>query len=104
MSMIGFLLRQTALIRPWVRSANGEDVYGAPETRRCRLQRGRELEHTYKNPDGGLDQVRARAKLFCEGTPIAERSKVTVDGEVYIVTACYRAYGFGEDHLEVTLE
>ena len=50
MSMIRFLLRQTATIRPWVRCANGEDIYGKEETRKCRLQRTRDLEHTYKNP------------------------------------------------------
>lgn len=104
MSMIGFLLRQTASIRPWIRYANGEDYYGETESRLCRLQRSRDLEHTYKDPRGGMDQVVARAKMFCEGEPIPERSIVTVDGSEYIVIECYRAFGFGEDHLEVTLQ
>lgn len=104
MSMIGFLLRQTASITPWVRYAGGEDIYGEPETRPCRLQRTRDLEHTYKNPAGGMDQVLARAIMFCQGEPIPERSKVTVNGEEYIVLECYRAFGFGEHHLEVKLQ
>lgn len=104
MSMIGFLLRQTATIRPWIRSANGDDIYGDEETRPCRLQRRRDLEHTYKNPAGAMDQVVARAKMFCTGDPIPERSLVTVDGLEYIVIECYRAYGFSEDHLEVVLQ
>lgn len=104
MSMIGFLLCQTATITPWVRYANGKDIYGEPETRKCRIQRSRDLEHTYKNPAGGMDQVLARAKMFCTGDPIPERSKVTVNGSEYIVLECYRAFGFGEDHLEVTLQ
>jgi len=104
MSMIGFLLRQTATIRPWIRSANGEDIYGDEETRACRLQRRRDLEHTYKNPSGTMDQVLARATMFCEGTPIPERSIVTVDETEYIVIECYRAFGFTEDHLEVVLQ
>ena len=104
MSMIGFLLRQTAVIRPWIRSANGEDIYGEEETRPCRLQRRRDLEHTYKNPDGAMDQVVARAKMFCTGEPIPERSIVTVDEQEYIVIECYRAFGFSEDHLEVVLQ
>lgn len=104
MSMIGFLLRQTATITPWVRYANGRDIYGEPEERKCRVQRSRDLEHTYKDPDGGMDQVLARAKMFCEGSPIPERSRVNVNGEDYIVLDCYRAFGFGEDHLEVTLQ
>ena len=104
MSMIRFLLRQTAVIKPWIRYANGEDIYGDPEERPCRLQRTRDLEHTYKNPDGTLDQVVARAKMFCTGDPIPERSIVTVDENEYIVLECYRAFGFGEDHLEVALQ
>ena len=104
MSRISFLLRQTAVIRPWIRSANGRDYYADAEERPCRLQRSRDLEHTYKDPDGGMDQVIARAKMFCTGAPIPERSAVTVDGEAYIVLRCYRAFGFGEDHLEVTLQ
>lgn len=104
MSMIRFLLRQNATIQPWVRYANGEDYYGESESRMCRLQRSRDLEHTYKNPNGGMDQVLARARMFCEGEPIPERSKVTVGGEEYIVLECYRAFGFGEHHLEVVLQ
>ncbi len=104
MSMISFLLKQTATVRPFIRYANGEDLYGEPETRKCRIQRRRDLEHTYKNPDGTMDQVIARAKLFCEGEPIPERSMVTVDGIEYIVIECYRAVGFKEDHLEVVLQ
>ena len=104
MSLIGFLLTQTATIRPWLRYANGEDYYGEPEERPCRLQRARDLEHTYKNPAGGMDQVLARAKMFCEGEPIPERSIVKVDGMEYIVLECYRAVGFDEDHLEVALQ
>lgn len=105
MSMIGFLLRQTAVIRPWLRyGGNGQDIYGDPEERKCRIQRSRDLEHTYKNPAGGMDQVLARAKMYCTGEPIPERSRVTVGGAEYIVLECYRAYGFGEDHLEVKLQ
>ena len=79
-------------------------IYGEEEERKCRIQRTRDLEHTYKNPAGGMDQVVARAKMFCTGDPIPERSVVTVDGLEYIVLECYRAFGFGEDHLEVTLQ
>lgn len=104
MALIDFLLRQTATITPWVRYANGEDIYGETETRPCRIQRMRDLEVTYKNPDGTIDQVVARATMFCCGSPIPERSVVKVDGQEYIVLRCYRAFGFSEDHLEVTLE
>lgn len=104
MPLIDFLLTQTAVIKPWIRQADGEDLYGDEQIRKCRLQRGRFLEHTYKNPSGALDQAPAKAKMFCTGSPIPERSIVTVDDEEYTVVSCYRAYGFAEDHLEVTLE
>lgn len=104
MATIDFLLRQTATIIPWVRSANGKDIYGSPEERKCRIQCRRDLEHTYKDPDGAMDQVLARAKMFCTGNPIPERSKVTVDGQEYIVLDCYPARGFGPSHLEVVLQ
>lgn len=105
MSFIGFLLTQTAVIRPWVRYANGEDIYAEErEERPCRLQAMRDLETTYKNPDGQVDQVIGRAKMFCTGDPIPERSIVTVDGQEFTVLRCYRAWGFTFDHLEVTLQ
>lgn len=104
MALIDFLLTQTAVVTPWVRYANGEDVYGIPERRACRVHYMRDLETTYKNPDGTIDQVIARAKMFCTGPSIPERSKVEVDGKEFIVLRCYHARGFHEDHLEVTLQ
>lgn len=104
MALIDFLLTQTVVITPWLRNANGEDLYGPPETRACRLQYMRDLEHTYKGPDGVIDQVIARAKMFCTGPVIRERSIVTVDGEDFIVLRCYPARGFFQNHLEVTLQ
>lgn len=104
MALIDFLLTQTATITPWVRYANGEDIYGPPETRKCRLQYMRDLETTYKNPAGTIDQVIARAKMFCTGAAIPERSKVEVGGDTFIALRCYHAMGFSENHLEVTLQ
>lgn len=104
MSMIGFLLRQTAVIQPWIRSANGEDIYGEEEIRPCRLQRSRSLQNAQKYENGTMDQVVARAKMFCVGDTIPERSIVTVGDKEYIVIECYRAFGFNEDHLEVVLQ
>lgn len=101
---IDFLLRQTAVIIPWAQEANGEDIYGQEETRKCRLQAHRDLEHTYKNPSGAMDQVLARAKMYCTGEPIPERSRVIVDDQEYIVLDCYPARGFGYSHLEVVLQ
>ena len=104
MPLIDFLLTQEAVVTPFLREAGGEDIYGDPETRKCRLQLGPDLEHTYKNPDGTFDQVLARGKMYCTGEPIPARSKVMADGEEYIVLTCYRARGFKASHLEVVLE
>lgn len=107
MALIDFLLTQTATITPHIRYANGEDFYGEPETRKCRLQYMHDLETTFKNPDGTIDQVIARAKLFCTGPTISERSIIEVEGienQKFIVLRCYHARGFMEDHLEVTLQ
>lgn len=104
MALIDFLLTQTATITPHVRYANGEDYYDQPETRKCRLQRMRDLETTYKNPDGTIDQVVARAKMYCTGAAIPERSIVECDGQKFIVLTCYHARGFRENHLEVVLQ
>ena len=45
----------------------------------------RDLETTYPNPAGTIDQVIARAKMFCTGAAIPERSKVEVNGDTFIV-------------------
>ena len=105
MALIDFLLMQTCTIRPWLREAEGEDVYGEPETRACRIQADRRLDHTYVNPRGVLDQVVANnSKMFCTGDLIPERSLVECDGRTYIVVRCYQTQGFIGNHLEVYLQ
>lgn len=98
------MLTQEAEILPWLRYAEGEDLYGPAQTRPCRLQRRRQEKVVYKNPDGTIDETVAHATMFCEGEPIPPRSRVTVEGEEFIVLNCYQARGFGPHHLEVTLE
>lgn len=103
--LIDFLLRQECTIRPCLREAEGQDVYGEPETRKCRIQADRQLNHTYVNPDGPLDQnIGNQTKMFCTGEIIPTRSIVECDGQKYIVVRCYKAYGFSQDHLEVLLQ
>lgn len=104
MALIDFVLTQEAIVTPWLREAEGEDIYGEPETRKCRIQHGDHLRHTYVNPNGAFDQVEARAKLFCTGDPIPTRSIVECEGERFIVLDCYIAHGFQASHLEVTLQ
>lgn len=104
MALIDAFLKQTVKIKPFVRVAGGEIVYGREETRRCRLERGSNLQTTFKDPDGQIDQVIASARMFCRGEPIPDRSAVTFDGREYTVLKCFVLNGFKDDHLEVYLE
>lgn len=104
MALIEMLFAQTATITPFLREGNGKPVYGPSETRRCRIERGRHLRHTYVNPDGSLDQVEAKTKMFCVGAPIPARSRVVCDGQEFMVVDCEIKNGFADNHLEVYLE
>ena len=104
MALIDAFLKKTARIKPYIRDAGGEVIYGEEEYRKCRLQRGGNLRTTYKNPDGQIDQVLANAKMFCTGMPIPAKSIITCDGEEFVVMRCDVATGFSDDHLEVYLE
>lgn len=106
MSLIDFLLTQECTIKPWIRSASGEDIYGEPEVRKCRLQAKNELANTtvYIHTSGALDVEHANAKLYCKGDPIPNRSVVTCEGREFIVLNCYPARGFTGSHLEVSLQ
>ena len=103
MSLIMAFLAQEATIRPFIREGGAEPIYGAAETRKCRLQRGRHLQSA-PGGDGTADQVVANAKMFCEGAPIPERSIVTCDGGEYTVINCDIKNGFADNHLEVWLQ
>ena len=104
MGLIEMFFAQEAVITPFVREGDAEPVYGESETRKCRMERGKHLQHTYKNPSGSLDQTVANAKMFCEGEPIPERSLVVCDGQEFVVIDCEVKNGFADNHLEVYLE
>ena len=104
MALIDGFLKQIVAIKPYLREASGGPVYGEEETRRCRLQRGKNLQTVYKNADGQVDQTIADTKMFCTGAAIPERSIVTYEGREYIVLKCYVLNGFQDSHLEVYLE
>lgn len=106
MSLIDFTLTQECTITPWVRYANGDDVFGESETRKCRMQAGKYLNATnvYIHPDGVVDTDEARAKMYCTGSPIPSRSIVMCEGQEFTVINCYQARGFTGSHLEVTLK
>lgn len=103
MALIEAFFCQEATIRPYLREGSGEPIYGETETRPCRMERGRKIKTTYKNPDGQIDQVVAEAKMFCVGSPIPEKSLVTCDGQEFVVIQCKVLNGFYDHHLEVYL-
>lgn len=109
MAIIDFLLRDEVTITPFVHQGNGEPVYGEPETRKCRIERGLHLRTTYKHPSGEIVQTTASARMFCRGDEIPVGSIVVyIDrlGKHHEMTVldCVVATGFSQDHLEVTLE
>lgn len=103
MGLIAAFFNQECIIRPFDHLGDGEPVYGEEETRPCRLQDGLHLRTTYKHPSGQIDQVEARAKLFCEGPKIPASSIVTCDGAEYVVVDCNAARGFFPNHQEAYL-
>lgn len=104
MALIDVFLRDDVTIKPYIREASGEPVYGESFTRKARLSAGRNLQTTYKNPDGQIDQVLVSATMFCTGSPFPPKSVVTFMGVDYIVIRCRPLKGFESSHLEVYLE
>ena len=104
MGLIDLFFTQEAVITPFIREGGAAPVYGESETRACRLERGRHLRHTYVNPNGSLDQLEAKAKMFCTGESIPSRSLVVCDGQEFTVIDCEVKNGFADNHLEVYLE
>lgn len=103
MGLIAAFFDRECTIRPFLRMGGGEPVYGPDEMRPCRLEDGKHIRTTYKNPSGQIDQVEARAKLFCEGEEIPTSSIITCDGKSYIVVDCHGARGFSLNHQEAYL-
>ncbi len=104
MALIEMFFTKTVTIRPYVRMGAGEPVYGEPETRRCRLERGKQLRSVMLNPSGVIDQAPAGARMYCVGEPIPTGSIVEDGDRDYVVTQCLVLNGFMDDHLEVTLQ
>ena len=104
MSLIELFFTQTVTIRPFIRQGAGEPIYGAPETRKCRLESKSKLKPTYKNPRGVIDQIPKDTRMYCVGSIIPDGSIVTYRGIEFVVTDCRVLNGFVDDHLEVILQ
>lgn len=104
MSLIELFFTQTATIKPFSHMGNGEPVYGEEETRRCRMERGKNLRAIGTGANGDIEEIAAHARMFCVGEQIPSRSKVTCDGQEFTVINCAVMNGFADNHLEVYLE
>lgn len=109
MAIIDFLLHDDVTIKPFLHQGNGEPVYGDPETRKCRMERGLHIRTTYKHSSGEAVQTTAKAKMWCRGCEIPVGSQVVYTdrhGNEYemVVIDCSTMEGFTQDHLEVILE
>ena len=103
MALIDAFFTQSVQIKPFVCQGAGEPIYGAVETRSCRMEMGAHLTTVHKTEQGQIDQVEARALMFCNGPKIPTDSIVTYDGEDYKVVRCEEMVGFGFSHCEVYL-
>ena len=104
MSLIKPFLTEEITIEPFVRVGGGQIVYGEKETRPCRIEPAPNTKVVYKNPHGALAETVASATVFCEGEEIPVNSKVYCNGHEMRVIKCALMRGFGQHHLEVSLE
>lgn len=104
MSLIKPFLTEEVTIEPYIRFGGGQILYGEPETRACRIEPAPNTKVVYKNPHGSLQETVASALMFCEGDEIPVNSKATVKGHEMRVIKCQLMRGFGQHHLEVSLE
>ena len=103
MPLIQLFFRQSVTILPFLRIGDGQPIYGEPETRKCRLERGKTLVKGF-TPAGVANAAPAGARMYCTGSPIPLGSIVETEERDYIVTQCLVLNGFKDDHLEVTLQ
>lgn len=109
MAIIDFLLREDVTVVPYLHQGNGEPIYGEPEERKCRMEKGLHLRTTYKHPSGEVVQTVAKAKMFVRGDVIPVGSIVRFTDRFgnyseMTVIDCLTMQGFTQDHLEVILE
>lgn len=104
MGVIEAFFTQSVDIKPFIRQGAGEAIFGPLETRSCRMQMGAYLSTLYVRQNGQIDQVEARAKMFCVGEKIPTDSIVIYDDEEYRVIDCKIEGGFAFSHLEVYLK
>lgn len=104
MSLINLFFRQEVTIKPFIRQGSGEPIYGKPEVRKCRFERGLKNKNVKLNPDGVINSYPAGSRLYCTGPAIPIQSIVLYENHEYIVVDCRVLNGFTDDHLEVTLE
>lgn len=103
MPFIEAFLKDTVIVRPFKFEGDGEPVFDAAETRKARV----ELNPALANRVAGntsIDEVPAKARMFCTGSFIPTRSRVEFEGEEYTVRQCSVCKGFSFSHLEVILE
>lgn len=104
MGLIDLFFTQTAVIEPFLHMGDGEPVFGARETRACRMERGKNLRTIGKGSSGDVEEIAAHARMFCTGSEIPSRSKITCEGQEFTVINCSVMNGFADNHLEVYLE
>ena len=103
MPFIDAFLTDTVIVHSFKFEGDGEPVFDAPETRKARVELNPALANRVQGYTS-IDEVPAKALMFCTGSPIPTRSRVEYEGAEYSVKQCSVCKGFSFSHLEVILE
>ena len=101
--MIQAFLTENAEILPFLRETMDGEVFDISQVRPCRVEPAPQLQSVYHGFHGEVENVKARAVMFCEGEPVPTRSKVRIGSGTFVVLACTVYHGFPGSYLEVTL-
>ena len=97
------LLPTVCRIRPYLREAAGESLYGAWEERRCRVEPAPAWHTVRVESRGIIEEVPVQARMFLCGGAIPVLSEVEVGGVRMRALTVSAMWGMGQNHVEVAL-
>ena len=107
MTIPGCLLNQTCRIRPYLREAMGESLYGDWETRRCRVETAPVIRTVPVSVGGRIEEIPVRARMFTEGglIPVLSEVEICLLGQTQKMRVLQLSvmWGLTYSHLEAAL-
>lgn len=99
-----FLLPDTASIEIYSGDSAYGQVYETAFTARCRIEPTKLLEYSSRGVSQNNKTITVKARMFTQpDVNITENSKVTVNGETYLVISIDKNKGFTDSHKEILL-